>query len=325
MTSRQRFHETMHFGSPDRVPYFEEGIRKEVIKAWHRQGLSRKTNIADLFQTDQFYEVDLDPFADLHKLPASREELVKFRDHLNTGILSKFWTRWQRIRRSLRKKDDVLFLKVHQGFFLSMGVYQWERFMKVITLLIDDPEFVCEILLIQGEFIAKLLDEILQDMDVDAVIFSEPIGGNEGPLISPAMYDEYILQSYDPIIDVINKHDINTVIMRTYANIRLLIPSILKHGFNCLWVCETNNAAMDYRVLRKEFGRDLRLIGGIDLDALRHGKETIRREIEEKVPPLIAGGGYIPIADGRVRKEILFENYVYYRRLLEQIISGKNG
>ena len=196
--------------------------------------------------------------------------------------------------------------------------------MEVINLLIDNPDFVCEILLIQGEFIAKLLEKVLQDMEVDAIIFSEPIGGNEGPLISPAMYEAYVLSSYDPVINVINKHGIDSIIMRTYANIRLLIPSIMKHGFNCLWACETNSLAMDYPDIRKEFGRDLRLIGGIDLDALRHGKEAIRKEIEEKVPALIADGGYIPIADGRVRKEIPFEIYSYYRRLLEQIINVKN-
>jgi|GEM_PF-1500566 hypothetical protein len=33
MTSAERFREIMRFGSPDRVPYFEEGIRDEVIKA----------------------------------------------------------------------------------------------------------------------------------------------------------------------------------------------------------------------------------------------------------------------------------------------------
>ena len=78
---------------------------------------------------------------------------------------------------------------------------------------------------------------------------------------------------------------------------------------------------MDYRSIRKEFGKDLRLIGGIDLDVLRQDKEAIRREIEEKVPPLIADGGYVPLADGRVRKDIPFENYLYYRRLLEEVIS----
>jgi hypothetical protein len=136
------------------------------------------------------------------------------------------------------------------------------------------------------------------------------------------MYEEFVLRSYNPILDIINKHGIDTIILRAYANIRILIPHILNNGFNCLWACETNSIAMDYRDLRTEFGRDLRLIGGIDLDALRYDKETIRQEIEEKVPPLIVSGGYVPIADGRIRKDIPFENYIYYRRLLEQIISN---
>ena len=106
---------------------------------------------------------------------------------------------------------------------------------------------------------------------------------------------------------------------QTFANARVLIPGILKWGFNGLWACEVNIDTMDYRSLRKEFGRDLRLIGGIDLDALRKDKAAIRQEIEEKVPPLIAEGGFIPLADGRVRADVPFENYVYYRQLLEKV------
>jgi hypothetical protein len=32
MNSRDRFCETMRYGAPDRVPYFEEGIRDDVLK-----------------------------------------------------------------------------------------------------------------------------------------------------------------------------------------------------------------------------------------------------------------------------------------------------
>ncbi len=86
-----------------------------------------------------------------------------------------------------------------------------------------------------------------------------------------------------------------------------------------MWASEVNCEAMDYRSLRREYGRDLQLIGGLDLDALRQGKEAIRREIMEKVPPLLAEGGYIPVADGRIREDVTFENYSYYRRLLEDV------
>ena len=324
MTSRQRFHKTINFDTPDRVPYFEEGIRKDVLKTWYQQGLSQEVYISDLFQTDFFYEVDIGLFSKLFKQPTSRKGLASLLNFLNSEYLSRFWIQWHKKIRLWSKREDVIFLTVHRGFFLSMGVYDWRKFTKLIYLLMENPDFVRESMFIQGEFIGKLVDKVLQKINVDAVVFSEPIGGNEGPLISPTMYEEFVLKSYQPILNIVNKHRINTIILRTYANIRLLIPSILKYGFNCLWACETNSLAMDYRDLRKEFGRDLRLIGGLDLDVLRKNKAAIRKEIEEKVPPLIDSGGYIPLADGRVRKDIPFENYVYYRRLLEEITTSKN-
>jgi uroporphyrinogen decarboxylase len=76
---------------------------------------------------------------------------------------------------------------------------------------------------------------------------------------------------------------------------------------------------MDYRDIRQEFGRELRMIGGIDLDALRRDREAIRREVEEKVPSLVADGGYVPLADGRIRADVPFDNYAYYRQLLQKV------
>ena len=52
---------------------------------------------------------------------------------------------------------------------------------------------------------------------------------------------------------------------------------------------------------------------------MRQGKDAIKREVEQRVPPLVAEGGYVPLADGLVRKEVPFENYVYYRGLLEKV------
>jgi hypothetical protein len=60
------------------------------------------------------------------------------------------------------------------------------------------------------------------------------------------------------------------------------------------------------------------LIGGIDLDALRVGKDAIRREVMSKMP-LLAEGGYVPLADGRIRADVPFESYAYYRKLLTEL------
>jgi len=321
MSSRERFRATMAYGTPDRVPYFEEGIRKDVLRAWKRQGLAADADLAERFPSDfrERIEVDLDPRPRLLSMLDKVTDLKKFERRLNPADKKRLPNRWPRRVRAWQSRQHVLMLYVHRGFFLTMGVRNWRSFTDVMMLLMDQPDVVRRRMQIQGEFAARLTDRILQEVEIDAVVFSEPIGGSDRPLISPEMYEDFVLKSYQPVLDVLQRHNMATICFQTYANARILIPGILKWGFNCLWACEVNIEAMDYRSLRKEFGRDLRLIGGIDLDSLRKDKAAIRREIEEKVPPLIAEGGYIPLADGRVRADVPFENYVYYRRLLEKV------
>jgi Uroporphyrinogen decarboxylase (URO-D) len=321
MTSRERFLKTMRNEKPDRVPYFEEGIRNDVIKAWRKQGLTKKAELSKMFSTDrrEEIEVDLEPRPKLKRWPTSRNEVKVLRESLDPDDSRRLPWKWSRKVSAWQSRDHVLMLRVHRGFFLSMGVYGWDRFSEVIRLLIKDPKFVHDVLAVHGEFAARMAERVLSEVEVDAAVFSEPIGGNDRPLLSPQMYEEFVLASYQPVLDVLNQNGVETIVLRTFANARILIPSILKWGFNCLWACEVNVDAMDYLDLRREFGSKLRLIGGIDLDALRGGKEAIRHEVEEKVPPLLAEGGYVPLADGRVRADVPFENYVYYRRLLEKV------
>jgi hypothetical protein len=324
MNSRERFLETMRYGKPDRVPYFEEGIRQEVLREWRKQGLPKKADIAQMFPCDQreVIEVDLEPRPKFSKWPRARSDLKELSRRLQLSGRDRLPRGWAKKVRSWENRDYPLMLRIHRGFFLSMGVHDWRRFSELMDLLIDDPDFVREAMAVQGEFAARLAERVLKDVTVDAVLFSEPIGGNYGPLISPQMYEDIVLRSYEPVLNVLRTYEIEAIVLVTYANARALIPSMLKWGFNCLWACEVNVEAMDYRDLRREFGRDLRLIGGIDLDTLRRDKGAIRREVEEKVPPLVADGGYVPLADGRVRADVPFENYVYYRKLLEKVTHG---
>ena len=321
MSGRERFHETMGYGKPDRVPYFEEGIRKDVLRTWRKQGLAKDADLASLFPSDQRerIEVDLEPRPGFISRLDKTTDLKKFQRRLDPYDKRRLPSRWSRRVKAWQSRDHVLMLYVHRGFFLTMGVYNWRSFTDAMMLLMDQPDVVRKRMQIQGDFAARLTDLILQDVAIDAAVFSEPIGGSDRPLISPKMYEDFVLSNYKPLLDVLRRHNVATICLQTYANARVLIPGILKWGFNCLWACEVNIDAMDYRSLRKEFGRDLRLIGGIDLDALRKNKAAIQQEIEEKVPPLIAEGGYIPLADGRVRADVPFENYVYYRQLLQRV------
>jgi hypothetical protein len=324
MNSRERFLETMQFGRPDHVPYFEEGIRKEVLKAWRKQGLASQADLAAMFSTDEREEIDLDvyPHPWPKRWPTTKAELAAFARRLDPNDRSRLPENWKKSVPGWKQREHVLMMRVHQGFFLTMGVRGWQRFYELMKLIHNDPGFVRAMMQVQAEFVAALTERLLQDVEIDAAIFSEPIGANHGPLISPEMFVDFVLSSYRPVLNVLHQHHVNIIILRTYANARLLVPVLMENGFNCLWACEVNTASMDYRSLREEFGGGLRLIGGIDLDVLREGREAIRAEVEEKVPPLLAQGGYVPLADGRVREDIPLENYIFYRQLLEKVTSS---
>jgi hypothetical protein len=319
MNSRKRFLQTMRYEAPDHAPLFREGIRDEVVEEWRQQGLAGEEQLDEMFSFDRRQEIslDLEPRQNLVELAGLKDGLERLRDDLDD--LSRLPERWQEHIQGWRERQHVLMLMVHEGFFLSLGVGDWKSFARAMYLLADRPEFVRQAMFIYGAASARMLEIFLKEVEIDAAVFSEPIGGNHGPLVSPETYATFVLPSYDPILDVLKRNGVDTIIFRTYANTKLLLPLVLDRGFNCLWAVETDPVAMDYLLLRQEFGSQLRLIGGIDLDVLLQGKDAICRELERVVPPLLIQGRYAPLADGRVRANIPFENYAFYRRLLEQM------
>ena len=324
MNSRQRFLETMDYGIPDRVPLFEEGIRTEVRDTWKKQGYYSGEDLQSEFSYDRRQEIafEMVPLPIFRKWPNSQDELKEWQNRLDPKDPKRRPKNWPSSHLASHQAGDVTMLRVHEGLFLTLGVYDWARFNEVIFLLADKPEFVKQVMALQSRMAVQIVQQVLDTIKIDAAVFGEPISGHDRSLISPSMYEELILPSYKPLLDLLKAHEVKTIIFRTYGNSRVLIPKIVEFGFNCLWASESNMQMMDYRDIRREYGGDLRLIGGLDLDVLRSGRRAIKREIDEKVPVLLADGGYIPLADGRVRKDIPYNNYKYYRQYLQEVVSG---
>jgi hypothetical protein len=321
MHSRERFNRTMNYELADRPPLFEDGVRDNVLQLWRTQGMSKKSRLEALFSFDKREEFEpiLDPLPTPSYWPRTSTGLKKLTNHLDPEDPKRFPADWVRKTIAWKNRDYPLILRIHNGYFLTLGVHGWRRFTDAIQLLVDNPVLINEWMNVYAEFSTRMATKILADVDVDAVLFSEPIGGNHGPLISPKMYSSLVLNSYQSILEAIKQFNVPTIIYRTYANTRVLLPSVVKAGFNCLWACESNPQAMNYSDIRSEYGRELRLIGGIDSDSLRQGQYEIQKAVLDTVPALLQEGGFIPLADGRVREDVSFENYVFYRKLLESV------
>jgi uroporphyrinogen decarboxylase len=98
------------------------------------------------------------------------------------------------------------------------------------------------------------------------------------------------------------------------GNVEGLIPCWLDVGINFVYPMEAA-AGVDVTALRKRFGKDLLIGGGMDKRVLASNKAAIKEMVDDRVP-LMREGGYVPGCDHAMPPDISWENYVYYRNLL---------
>ncbi len=307
----------------DRPPLFDEGMRDGVIETWQRQGDIPHADLGRLFTYDRRQEISVEQehgleLADLAGIPGALRSL---RRGLESTIAPRVPVDLAAKSAAWAGRDYPLFVRVHDGLFLAMGISDGESFFRNIYTLADDPDFVRRALMLIGEHTAQWARKITRLVEVDAAVFSEPISTHHGPLVSPQTYRQVVLPTYRPLMEALRDAGVSTLIWRTYANSQALLDYVVESGFDCLWAVERGPGVMDYREIRRRYGRDLALIGGVDLDALRVGQDAIQEQLDEVVRPLLADGAYIPLADGRLREGIPFENYAYYRRGLEELVG----
>ncbi len=333
MNSRQRFNLTMAGGDPDRVPLFDEGLREGVIEDWLGNGDIDHPDLSRLFTYDRREEISIEQehglqFADIAGKPNA---LTRLRDGLETPITPRVPVDLESRAAAWAERDFPLFLRVHDGLFLMMGIGDGDSFIRNIYTLADHTDFVRRALMLITEYTIEWAEQVTRHVDIDAAVFSEPIATHHGPLVSPQTYREVVLPTYKPLMQALRRSGVSTLIWRTYANSCALLDAVVEADFDCLWAVESGADAMDYRAIRQKYGKRLRLVGGVDLDVLREdrrlssskarSKAAILRQLDGIVRPLLMDGAYIPLADGRVRVGMPFENYAFYRRGLEQVVG----
>jgi len=320
MNSRERFLAILHGEQPDRPPLFPEGIREEVLLAWQDQGLPTGIDLGSLFLYDQFEQLDPDvyPEPEITDWSSPEKLLPLLRQRLDPEDPHRLPDDWSELVKRWKDRQYPLLLRIHPGLFLSLGIEDWRSFAPALLRMVDQPDFVRQILAIQADFAARLAEKVLRQVDLDGVIFSEPIAGNHGALISAKMYRNFSLQSYSQIFTVLCDYKVPAIIWRSYANPSNLLPEVVKYPFNVLWLCETPPGALTPTRLRKLVGSNITLIGGIDSDVLHQDTQAIKQAVAA-VRPSVEEGHFIPLADGRVREDVPYPSYVYYRQELQKV------
>jgi len=323
LTERERFRATLLGGSADRFPFFDLEPADSTLELWWDQGLPEGTTVAEHFRLETHESVDLEvrsaPFYEM--APDLLESPDAFSRHYDPDDPDRLPADFEERCARVRRQGRVLYVGASGGGLLQMlGVGDWDSLVAACDALVNRPAQVESLLERTTEFRCLLLERVLAKVTVDYAAFYEPIASNAGPVVSPAMFERYSIPGYRRVIDLLARHEVPLrILCTTGGDLGSLLPSLVDAGINGLWISNIMTEAMQYRRLRREYGPEIAMIGGIDSTALLRGEADVRRAVEDTVPLLLSRGRYLPCLDDRPRDNTPFAMYALYRKLLADI------
>jgi len=166
--------------------------------------------------------------------------------------------------------------------YMAMG---FERFF---LRLVDDPAFVHKLLQARTEWCIAMYRKATR-LGIDVAILGDDAGHNEGPMISPGMWREFILPYHRRIVKELDV----PVIWHSDGAVVSLLPMAIEAGFVGVHALEPM-VGIDLGKVKREFGQDLVLIGNVDVTVLCNSNlKAVREEVTRCIEQGAAGGGYM--------------------------------
>jgi len=216
-------------------------------------------------------------------------------------------------------KPDRPYCQVIGGGSLFGWIRNWMGIENVAYCVYDDPAWFEEMVETVFQLIYWHLEKTLSaGVPADACAMWEDMCYSGGPLLGVQHFKQYLVPRYRKITDLLHRYGVKIVWLDCDGKIDALLPLWLDCGVNCMFPIEVGTWRADPVQWRKEYGRDLLMMGGFDKQILAKGPEAIDAEID-RLTPLVEEGGYIPFCDHRVPPTVSLANYVHYLKRARKV------
>jgi hypothetical protein len=360
MTDRERFVRQMHYAPVDRCFNMEFGYWDDNFEVWpifKDNGITNNWQADVFFNFDRIHGIG----GRTWMLPAFEEQVIEEREDTKIlingdGLLAEVpkdghdtiphYIRatvrtpqdWAQVKEERFSRDhparkvnlEMLKQRHPASRDYPLGVDCGSMIGKIRDMLTfeglayatyDYPEMLEDMVETCCLLVEDFLDQVLDHFDFDFASGWEDICYKGGPIVSVGFFKNVIMPRYKRIHNKLAAHGIDIWYTDCDGNVRPIMPYFLQGGINCLFPYEVNSCVHP-AVLLQQYGKDLRIMGGVDKMALGAGREAIRAYLDSLVP-LVERGGYIPFCDHRCPPNVDPDDYVYYLDLKEQMFGLK--
>ncbi len=228
---------------------------------------------------------------------------------------------WREIACNHLEEGRVVAVSIPGGFDAPRELMGEEN---VCMAFYTQPELIHDILKTIGNTAYRVLDEVSGAVQIDELFVHEDMAGKTGPLVGPAIIEEFIKPYYRRIWDLLQSRGARLFVQDSDGNMNAVIPAFLESGINVMYPMEPA-AGMDIVRLRETYGQRLAFMGGIDKHCLRQSKAAIIAELEYKIPPMVRTGGCVLGLDHRIPNGTPIAHYRFYIEKVWEIMDREAG
>lgn len=217
---------------------------------------------------------------------------------------------WSQIAQEYGASDNLIIM--YCGSMMGC-IRNWMGVEGLAMTLYDDPDMIRELVDATSDMVCRLAERVLKDVQVDVGFFWEDMSFKNGPLVSPKHFREIAGPGYTKITDTMKNLGVKHFMVDSDGVTDSLVPIWLENGVDILFPFEVGSWNADPMDYRKKYGKDLRILGGIDKSIVTKGSSVARidKAIEQRMP-LIKDGGYIPMPDHLMPPDTDIDLYKYY-------------
>lgn len=188
-------------------------------------------------------------------------------------------------------------------------------------MLADDEDLVVEMIDTNAELCYQCTKYALETgAKFDIGHFWEDICYKNGPLVNPAFFAEHVGPHYKRITELLASYGVNLVSLDCDGNVDELVPIWLENGVSVMFPIEVGTWGASIEPWRKQYGKQVRGVGGMRKHILAHDYAAVDEEIE-RLRRLVDLGGYVPCPDHRIADDAKWENVQYYCDRMHQVFG----
>lgn len=199
-------------------------------------------------------------------------------------------------------------------------IRNWMGLENMSYLMYDAPDVYADMVDTIARLSCWAIDQVVPKMKnpPDMGFGWEDICGRSGPLVSPDIMRRYVAPGYEMIRRKLEEYGTHLLGIDSDGDVAQLVKPWLDSGVNVFFPIEIGVWNADSMAYRKQYGRDMRIIGGINKLVLEKGPVEIDAEIERRIP-IMKDGGFIPMPDHLITPGTSLAHYQYYLQRMKQL------